>query len=165
MIIKPLIAGGFIILDKTSQMRISIIVLMLISSISVFSQTSEQDRVNNTIVALFDGFAELSFEKVEQNSTSDIMILEHGEVWTMDTIRQKMTFFKSLNPTRVNSIKFLKTEITGNTAWVVYDNRAVITLNDQKYEYIWLESAVLVRSGNDWKIKMLHSTRLAPKQD
>lgn len=146
-------------------MKSFLILLTLCIPILTYAQTSEQDKVNNTIVALFDGFAELNIEKVVQNSAPDIIILEHGEVWTRDSIRQKMAFFKSLNPTRVNSLKFLKTEITGNDAWVIYDNRALITINGQKYEYIWLESAVLVRLGNNWKVKMLHSTRLAPKYD
>jgi hypothetical protein len=38
-------------------------------------------------------------------------------------------------------------------------------MNGQKIEYYWLESAVLIKEGNEWKVKMLHSTRISPKKD
>ena len=146
-------------------MRLNIILAaLLIPAISV-AQISEQARVNNTIVAMFKGLADLSIDQIRNTSTEDLIILEHGEIWNMDTIVAKVNELKALNPVRVNSFDFVKTEVRDNTAWVAYHNKAIITMNGQKVQYHWLESAVLVKQGNDWKVKMLQSTRLLPKKD
>lgn len=154
----------FFTLDEIYQMRCILILAAFLIPVLGFSQNTEQNKVNKTIEVLFDGLAELSIDKIKQNSTPDLIILEHGEVWNMDTIQLKLNEIKALNPSRVNSFKFLKTEIKDKTAWVAYENKAVVTMNGKNYEYNWLESAVLVKAGNDWKVQMLHSTRLAPEQ-
>jgi hypothetical protein len=137
---------------------------LLIPAIS-FAQITEQAKVNNTIVAMFKGLADLSIEQIRNTSTEDLIILEHGEIWNMDTIVAKLNELKALNPVRVNSFDFVKTEVRDHTAWVAYHNKAIVTMNGQKVQYHWLESAVLVKQGNDWKVKMLQSTRLLPKKD
>lgn len=146
-------------------MRNALILTALLIPALSFSQNAEQNKVNNAIVAMFDGLAELSLEKIKKNSTADLMILEHGEIWNIDTIAAWISTVRSLNPVRTNSFEFIKTEIIGQIAWVAYDNKAVVTMNGQKTEKHWLESAVLVKEGNEWKVKMLHSTRLLPKKD
>jgi hypothetical protein len=146
-------------------MRNTLILAALLIPALSFSQNAEQNKVNNTIIAMFDGLTELSLEKIKKNSTADLMILEHGEIWNMDTIAAKISELRALNLTRVNSFKFIKTEIADQTAWVAYENRALVTMNGQKIDYYWLESAFLIKEGNEWKIKMLHSTRLSPKKD
>ena len=146
-------------------MRLILILAVLLIPALSFSQSTEQAKVNNVIVAIFKGLADLSIEQIKNSSTDDLIILEHGEIWNMDTIVAKVNELKTLNPVRVNSFDFVKTEVRDNTAWVAYHNKAIITMNGQKVQYHWLESAVLVKQGNDWKVKMLQSTRLLPKKD
>lgn len=146
-------------------MRLNIMLAVLLIPAISFAQITEQTKVNNTIVAMFKGLADLSIEQIRNTSTEDLIILEHGEIWNMDTIVAKLNELKALNPVRVNSFDFVKTEVRDQTAWVAYHNKAIITINGQKVQYHWLESAVLVKQGNDWKVKMLQSTRLLPKKD
>jgi ketosteroid isomerase-like protein len=146
-------------------MRLTLILAVLMFPALAFSQNAEQNKVKNTIKGMFDGLSNLSIEQVKKNSTEDLMIIENGEVWNMDTLSTIINALKDFNPVRVNSFEFLKTEIQGQTAWVAYWNNATVTTNVQKIEYKWLESAVLVKQGNDWKVKMLHSTRLSPKKE
>jgi ketosteroid isomerase-like protein len=146
-------------------MRLILILAVLLIPALSFSQITERAKVNNAIEAMFKGLADLSIEQIKNSSTEDLTILEHGEIWNMDTIVAKVNALKSLNPARVNSFEFIQTEIRDQTAWVTYRNKAIVTMNGKKSEYNWLESAVLVKQGNDWKVKMLHSTRLAPKKD
>lgn len=146
-------------------MRLTIILAALLIPAISFSQITEQDKVNNTIVAMFKGLADLSIEQIKNTSTDDLIILEHGEIWNMDTVVAILNKLKALKPVRVNSFDFIKTEVRDQTAWVAYQNKAIVTINGQKVDYHWLESAVLVKQGNDWKIKMLQSTRLLPKKD
>ena len=48
-------------------------------------------------------------------------------------------------------------------AWVSYWNKAEIRREDQLRTVVWLESAVMVRENDRWKIQLLHSTRLEPE--
>lgn len=92
--------------------------------------------------------------------TTDVTILEHGIVWNLDTLR---AYFKQPRPAdfkRVNSFDFFQTEADGRMAFVSYHNTADIHANDKDFMVKWLESAVLVRDGDKWRIKMLHSTRV-----
>ena len=146
-------------------MRSNMILAALLIPMLSFSQTTEQSKVNDAIIAMFKGLAELSIEQIKNSSTEDLTILEHGEVWNMDTVEAKINEMKLLNPSRVNSFEFIQTEIRDQTAWVTYWNKAYVTVNGNKYEYNWLESAVLVKQGDTWKVKMLHSTRLPQKKN
>ena len=142
---------------------ILILSVFLIPALS-FSQTAEKDKVNNTIKIMFQGLADLNIEQIRNTSTEDFVILEHGEIWNMDTIAARINEMKLANPTRVNSFEFIQTEIRDQTAWITYWNKAIVTMNGKKSEHNWLESAVLVKQGNDWKVTMLHSTRI-PKNN
>jgi ketosteroid isomerase-like protein len=52
-------------------------------------------------------------------------------------------------------------DVDGNAAWGSYYNEATIRVADGTVRNVqWLESAVLIKQGNDWKIKLLHSTRI-----
>lgn len=48
-------------------------------------------------------------------------------------------------------------------AWVSYWNKATFTKGKLVETVVWLESAVLIRDDNEWKIQMLHSTRIRPE--
>ncbi|HSF46447.1 MAG TPA: nuclear transport factor 2 family protein [Chitinophagaceae bacterium] len=143
-------------------MKLTLILAALLIPALSFSQLTEQDKVNNTIKAMFQGLAELSIEQIRNASTHDIVILEHGEIWNMDTIVTRLNALRLLNPVRVNSFEFMQTEIRDQTAWVTYRNKADVTMNGKKSEYNWLESAVLVKKDDGWRVKMLHSTRVPP---
>ena len=48
-------------------------------------------------------------------------------------------------------------------AWVSYWNKEEIRREGQLRTVVWLESAVMVRENDRWKIQLLHSTRLEPE--
>ncbi len=93
------------------------------------------------------------------------MLLEDGAVWNTDTLISKVNQLKALDFSRTNRLNFIRTEVKGNTAWIAYHNAADITINGQKMTMQWLESAVLIKEGKEWKIKVLHSTVIKPKTE
>lgn len=124
--------------------------------------TPEQMKVQQVIQQIFESFSDGSIEKMERSVTADVNILEDGEVWTLDTIR---LFFQKPRPAdfkRINNFEFLKTEVHETMAFVSYYNTAAIHSNNRNVTVKWLESAVLVKEGEAWKIRMLHSTRIQP---
>jgi ketosteroid isomerase-like protein len=120
-------------------------------------------EVNQTIIQLFDGIAGLDMKKIQQHTTKDVMLLEDGVIWNMDSIVSIINMFKSTEFTRTNKIEFIKSEVKGNIAWVAYHNTANMVINGQQMNLQWMESAVLIKEGNAWKVRLLHSTTKKPQ--
>lgn len=97
-------------------------------------------------------------------STQDFHLLEVGEVWDMDKLVSAVISSDG-STTRRNFFAVINSRTSGDKAWVSYWNRAIFTTpNGQAQNINWLESAVLVKSGEGWLIEMLHSTRLQANQ-
>ena len=110
-------------------------------------------------------WSNLDTNAVHQLHTADFLLLEHGEVWTNDTIINYQTR-EAVNAaeqgyTRTNAFDFLETVADGKTVWTAYHNYGTWKKDgDVLFEAHWLESAVAVYTEDGWKLKMLHSTRV-----
>lgn len=135
-----------------------LIALFLFNS-PLFAQ-KDKAAIEAVIVKFFDGLTEVDNKKLKETTTADFLLLEQGEVWNMDTLVHKLTISKNPNRIRINSFQFIKTEQQDNVAWVSYFNTADLSMGERKQSIKWLESAVLIRQGKEWKVKLLHSTRM-----
>jgi hypothetical protein len=124
--------------------------------------SADELAVQQTIHNVFEAFSEISISKMEKALTADAAILEHGEVWTLDSVRSYFEKPKPADFKRINTLEFFQTEVTKDMAFVSYHNTAAFHTDKRDWSVKWLESAVLVKQGNAWKVKMLHSTRLQP---
>src|SRR5688572_32918120 len=137
-----------------------LIFVICFTSTALAQTQSEKQQVQQVVHLVFDALSEGNIAKMEQAVTADVTILETGEVWTLDTIR---SYFRKPRPAdfkRVNTLDFFQTEVQGKMAFVSYHNTAAIHANGKDRMVKWLESAVLVKQGKSWRVKMLHSTRL-----
>lgn len=137
--------------------------ILLLFTISAIAQKRPIDPVQEVIYEVFEAFSNFDTKRMESVVTSDVKILEQGEVWTLDSIR--FYFGKPLPSDfkRLNSFDFFQQEVSGNMAFVSYFNRADLHANGKDRTIRWLESAVMIREGQKWKLKMLHSTRIESK--
>ncbi len=119
----------------------------------------EKQKAHQAIINFFEGFSARDISIIKKHATADFLLLEDAMVWTTDTIANRFQQAKARGGsfTRANSFDFIKTEIKGQTAWVAYHNTAKIS-GDRPRTVKWLESAVLIKQGNDWKLQMMHST-------
>jgi ketosteroid isomerase-like protein len=138
------------------------ILFFLLTHISVFAQrTSDTESVQQTLTGFFDALADRNVERMTSFCTPDLIILEDGMLWNLDTLarlinnRGAITDFK-----RINKLDFVNTEIHKKTAWTYYRNHASITANGRNFQIDWLESAILIRRSKSWKLKLLHSTTI-----
>jgi hypothetical protein len=141
----------------------TLVFLFSLSADTLFAQlkpTPEQRTVQLVIDKVFEAFSEGSIEKMKQVVTSDVNILEHGEIWTLDSIRFYFNKSRPADFKRINTLEFFQSEVTGKMAFASYHNTAAIHANNKDRIVRWLESAVLVKEGEVWKVKMLHSTRI-----
>lgn len=71
-----------------------------------------------------------------------------------------MVMSKAEDFKRINSFEFVNTTINKKTAWVTYYLQSTITRNNQQEIINWMETVILLKEKNQWKITVLHSTRL-----
>ena len=145
-----------------TKISVLLFLLFLISTTLFAQKQTEQQQVQQVLRLVFEAFSEGSVAKMEQALTADVKILETGEVWTLDTVRSYFARPRPADYKRLNTLDFFQTEVEGKMAFVSYHNTAAIHANGKDRMVKWLESAVLVREGKSWRVKMLHSTRLKP---
>ena len=136
----------------------------VITSSGVYSQTmndTDTTDIQQAIVKLFDGIAEIDSFKIAKHITKDFLLLEDGLIWNSDSLVRVLKPMKSQQFKRSNEFRFIRHEVKDRMAWVVYNNTAYISFNEQNREVNWLESAVLVKDSTGWKVKVLHSTMIA----
>lgn len=98
---------------------------------------------------------------MHETATADFQLLEHGEDWSMQDLVEAVQP-KGKPYQRKNYFSQIRARQRGDVAWLSYWNKAEISREGSVRTVVWLESAVVVKAGDRWKIQLLHSTRLAP---
>ena len=108
---------------------------------------------------LFAAMSAFDGEAMKATSTKDFQLLEHGEDWTMqmliDAVQPKGKPYE-----RRNYFQQIRAVENGNSVWISYWNKADFKDEKGRGTVVWLESAVMVKEQGEWKVQMLHSTRL-----
>ncbi|MBP6687906.1 MAG: nuclear transport factor 2 family protein [Lacibacter sp.] len=135
-------------------------IALFLSAISSAQTTSnEQVTVQQTIIKLFDALSNRDSVSLKAVSTSDITLYEYGGVWNMDTLILKaITLNTAKEFARTNTFDFIHTTVDKKMALVNYRLQSVITRDGKQTTLQWLETVVLIKVKNQWKVKHLHST-------
>ncbi len=139
--------------------QVFLITCFIAGSLAVSAQKNTE-AMHASIVGFFNGLSLLNEDTLCYYATTDFQLLEEGEVWNMDTLVNKVMPGKRFNRERVNTFHFIRTEQSGNMAWVSYHNSALFKQGEKQQTVRWLESVVLVKDKGRWKIQLMHSTRL-----
>jgi ketosteroid isomerase-like protein len=143
---------------NTRFIKFSFLILFVLGVLGVNAQQKNIKAVQETINTFFKAFSEGDFKYIQQTSTVDFLLLEQGMIWNLDTLQNKLAKPKPAGYSRKNRFEFFETRITGKRAWVGYHNYADFETAAGKRKIHWLESAVLVKEKNSWKLEMMHST-------
>lgn len=150
---------------KSTIMKKTILLLfaLLVINVAVKAQGNyarEEKAVKQAMTNLIDGVSNLDINAVKQNSTSDLLVVEDGKLWNIDTLAIKLVK-PAAKFIRTNHLSYVTVKVNGQTAWVCYHNLAHFQFADGKeFDINWLESAVLVNTKNRWLISLLHSTTI-----
>ncbi|MDT0641507.1 DUF4440 domain-containing protein [Zunongwangia sp. F363] len=141
------------------------LLLFLILPVSAQNSIEEDKRQTRNLIAnsFDDIFSDMDTAKLSKYYTADFLLLENGEIWDIDTIKNYMKNARAqgLLPERINSLDFIEIKIQDKMAWVAYYNNAVFKMdNEIRNEMNWLESATAILTPDGWKLQMLHSTIL-----
>ena len=110
---------------------------------------------------LFAAMSKHDGKAMQETSTEDFQLLEHGEDWTMQQLVDAVQP-KGKPYVRKNFFHQIRAFEKGDVAWVSYWNKAEMTRDGGLRTVVWLESAVVVKENERWKVQLLHSTRLDP---
>ena len=129
--------------------------VLCLSSIAV----AEDHPAFQPVKELFAAMSKHDGKAMQEQATEDFQLLEHGEDWSMqmlvDAVQPKGDPYE-----RKNFFKQIRARQEGNVAWISYWNKAEIRRTSGLRTVVWLESAVIVKEGDRWKVQLLHSTRV-----
>jgi hypothetical protein len=126
------------------------------------SNMTSEDQLKDLIEDSFQNiFSDMELQALETYCTQDFLLLENGEVWDIEKMRNYLKRSRKQNTEveRINSFDFVEINIKGKMAWVAYYNTAEFMLGDDLIrEMNWLESATAILTDEGWKLQLLHST-------
>jgi hypothetical protein len=136
--------------------------IVLLLSVGANAQTTpEQKMVQQTVENMFATLTNADTTALKKIVTANVRFYEYGQVWTIDTLIQKVMQSKSITDfRRTNKFEFVSTTINNKAAWTTYYLQSEITRNGKQETIRWMETVVLVEEKKQWKIAVLHSTRL-----
>ncbi len=140
--------------------------MMFLTTISFGQVSNETDktRIKNLVIESFDEiWSNLDSKNIDKYYTKDFLLLENGEVWNNDSIKNYLdnAILRKPNPKRINTIEIIEIKIANRTAWIAYQNYATFSTDNKIIgKANWLESATAILTENGWKLEMLHSTRI-----
>ncbi|TXF87975.1 hypothetical protein FUA23_16575 [Neolewinella aurantiaca] len=125
---------------------------------------AEEAAAKGLIQGAFDDlWGGVDSTKISQYHTADFVILEQGEVWDNDRIKQYMRgqLARPDRPKRINRMDYISLDKYGNSIQIAYYNYAEFLQADTIVgKASWLESALAVSTPDGWRLKSMHSTRM-----
>ena len=135
-----------------------IALFFLLSTQFSFAQTTEQAEVQQVITRFFDALSIANIPQMKAEVSDGFILLENGEIWTIDTLANKISRPKPEGYLRQNSFDFVSTKIDKNRAWVYFKNKAEITSKTRNVTIKWLESVIFRKEKGRWRMEFMHST-------
>jgi len=142
--------------------KIIILILAIYTSTLLQAQqqlTKDQQAVHKTVINFFEALSNRDSVSLNDHCTADILLFETGSIWNADTLILKaITLNTATDFKRINSFDFINTTVADNTAWVTYNLHSEITRNGKQSTMQWMETVIVIKEKQKWKIKVLHST-------
>ncbi len=109
------------------------------------------------VLELFEAMSQIDHNKMKTVVTKDFILLEHGEVWSIDDLANMV---KASDYKRTNYFSIINTQYQGDIAWINYWNKAIFSNGENSRDRLWLESVVVLKQKGHWALSQMHSTRL-----
>lgn len=143
--------------------RLVFALLLALGLLTTTGRADPADAVRQLIVEAYRvSFVEQDPAKYRALLTDDYLLLEHGAV--MDIAGDLALIPKpEAEYRRTDAFEFHQVRVEGDTAWAVFTLRSDITdkRNGSRHRD-YLESAVLRRVDGQWRLALLHSTKIEP---
>ena len=125
---------------------------------------ADQAQVTETIRSFFAAATAHDLDKLHAVITPDFYAFEAGGRITGDALIDLIKKAHAVGKTYIWTVTEPEVHIDGIMAWVTYINRGSIKDASETKEVSWLESAVLRKEKDNWRIQFFHSTRVPEKK-
>lgn len=133
---------------------------LLIALNPLRAQDAEILRAQQTVTGFFDALAQMENNTLKSYVTNDFLLLEDAQLFRTADLLTEMEKVRMFDIQRINTIKFFDGKRNGKTIWLTYQNTADFLMDNKKMQLNWLESAILVKQGRQWKIQLMHVTTM-----
>lgn len=140
---------------------ILMVALAVLPAAAMAADSGEVSAAKQTIVDYYAAWAVHDVARYRSLCTPDYMILDNGE---MSNLAEDVAYLRSHPEAwrgRTDHFDFRKVIVRGDDAYVIYFLNSEIRNGKAIEHRRYLESAVLRRSAHDWRVFLLHSTRLS----
>ena len=136
-------------------------ILVAILSILFVSHSQAYDPGNafKAVDKFFLAISEVNHKKMKANVTKNFVLLEHGEIWSINDL---INVVKPSDYARDNYFSIINMKDHGNIVTVNYWNKANFHNPNYNEDVIWLESVIIEKTKGVWLLSQMHSTRLPP---
>jgi ketosteroid isomerase-like protein len=137
---------------------------LVLSGLAAQPVNAEEKSVQQTIEKLFAALSNADTAAVKTLVTPDVRFYEYGQIWPIDTLIRLVMQAKSIPGfKRTNSFEFVRTSVQPETAWVTYYLTSIFSRDGKEETVRWMETVVMLKEKESWKVDVLHSTNLTKK--
>lgn len=125
--------------------------------------TADEEAVAQALRLMYVALTKEDTAQLRAVTTSDFHTFDGGEHMTGDELMAVIKSAHASGKTFAWTVPEPKVRIEGNVAWITYVNRGSVQDAAGKKDVSWLESAVLLKDADTWRIQFFHSTRVPAK--
>jgi ketosteroid isomerase-like protein len=122
--------------------------------------SNDQAQVTETVRSMFAALAAEDIPKLRALIAPDFYAFEAGGRITGDALIELLKKAHAAGKVYVWTVNEPEVHIDASMAWMTYTNRGSIKDGSETKNVSWLESAVLRKEKDNWRIQFFHSTRV-----
>ena len=123
----------------------------------------EQEKVVEALRLMYVAATNDDLDQFRAVTSSDFFTYDGGMRMSGDELMALIKDAHDAGKVYVWEVTEPQVHIDGQTAWVTYVNRGSLQDATGKKDLVWLESAVLRKHDDTWRIHFFHSTRVPSK--
>ncbi len=135
----------------------NILVVILLIFMALQAQANKAGSAFDAVDKFFLAISEVNYKNLKAHVTDSFVLLEHGEVWSIDDL---INAVKPVDYVRVNYFSIINMKVHRNLVTVNYWNKANFSNENYNEDVVWLESAIIEKTKGVWRVSQIHSTRL-----
>lgn len=121
---------------------------------------TEQEQVVETVRLMYVALTNDDMIKFRAVTSPDLYIFDLGMRMTGDQLIELVKSAHTAGKVYVWQVTEPQIYVDGRMAWITYVNRGSIQDARGKKDLSWLESAVLRKDNDTWRIQFFHSTKV-----
>jgi ketosteroid isomerase-like protein len=134
-----------------------------LSAPSAMALNPESSKIAQTVQDMLSAAQRADVEAFDKVTEPGTIFLEGGKKMSRDAIFSLVTAHPPSGMTMQWSVTEPDVHVSGNTAWISYVDKGLLTGDVTVKHMTWLESAVLEKAGVRWRIVLFHSSLVAEK--